>query len=205
MNIFELRDHHTITKTGFKPSGRFIAAGYQAQVYQHPRDPNKIIKLVDIKNLDGDAYFEFIKFIMDHQDNIHFPRIFNAKLYEKQSDAPNYKHSPFHLIVIMEKLHEVSNPKLHDAVFSAFRNAGFPAEVIEDSFQNHTKLHSYIDSYVDDTTVAKNSHLDEFISAMKLLQPFIDEHGQDMSMNNFMLRLTSTGPQLVIIDPLAPS
>ena len=213
MNIFELINPTIAAKRAFRINkGDFIDSGYQAQVYQHPRDPNRVIKLVDMDNTKADSYLDFIKLAMDHQDNPHFPRIFSAKVYEKHEDDKNEEgefqeesSGDYRLVVVMEKLHSITDEKLEQAAIAAFENIGIPNRVAANSIFEPRLLQDYIEYHYDDTMAMVSSHLDKFIEAYKLLQPYIDEYGQDMHSRNFMLRLTGTGPVLVLVDPLNPS
>ena len=213
MRIDEITNPAIKAKTAFSTKdAEFINSGYQAQVYQHPRDPNKVIKLVDMDDPNDDSYIDFIKLAMAHQDNPHFPRIFGAKVYEKHDDDKHEESEfqeesmgDYRLVVVMEKLYSVRTHKLEKAAIAAFENIGIPNRIAAASINKPSLLQDYIEDYYDDTMARVSSHVDKFIEAYKLLQPYIDEYGQDMHSKNFMLRITSTGPVLVLVDPLSPT
>lgn len=182
-----------------------IGQGAEASVFS-TKSPNSIIKVIPLKNLDS-SYLEFIDAIMDHQDNPYFPKIHKAVVH-------NTLKGPV-LILSMEKLHKLNDPKLQDSIKHLFSSIfGISPEQWEESLYSFHKGHLSFsdlghlamiggyDSVKDMLTQTKDPKL---IEAYQILAPLIAKYGDDLHNDNIMVRLTGTGPQLVLVDPLRPS
>ena len=191
------------TATSVKPSKRHkvLGQGTQGMAQEHSRSPNTVIKYSNIydENPERDEYVQFIKLILDHQDNPFFPRIYKAKIvYDNKQDI-------YVLIATMEKLVKLTNPKIRDTAEHLIAQLGIDIDdaVIRDESDAHD-LKWLFDWFRDSDNrkrVAQESNNPQFVEAMTLLEPYFVKYGQDMHRGNIMVRLTGHGPQLVIIDP----
>jgi hypothetical protein len=72
LTIVNTRKIPQSVESGGSVQGICIGSGCGGQVYEHKKDPTKVIK---ISNLDK-GYEEFIKWALDNQDNKHIPKIY---------------------------------------------------------------------------------------------------------------------------------
>ena len=173
---------------------KVLGTGIQGTAFATPR-PNEVRKIYGLDSLN-DSYYKFIKMIEQHQDNPFFPRIYRHRVYKNKpitvSRISDYSMTG---VVMMEKLHPMFGGEVPDEVIRAmFNNLGINIE----NFVNISQMFRY------STDVAKRmaeTTNDQFAEALRILlgtgRRFFDLHA-----NNWMVRLTSVGPQLVILDPV---
>ena len=183
---------------------KILGRGVQGMAQQHARDPNKVIKTSEIyhENPEKDEYVQFIKLILDHQDNPFFPRIHKAKLvYNNRTDT-------YELVAVMEKLVSLRNEKIRDVAEHLFNQMDIKVEdavVHERDKEDFRWLFDWFKDPENRKKIVQHSKNPQFKQAMKLLEPYIQKYGQDLHGGNIMVRLTGHGPQLVIIDPFSIS
>lgn len=189
-----------------------IRAGYYSHVKPHP-NPHMINK---INTAQDNAYSLFIKFLTNNEnakDNIHFPRIHEIKKFTK-----NGNHSVIQYV--MEKLHMT----LYDYIRDDLDNLEMLCNIyLKDSIaEKYTELkndkkkltlflrqnYSIPVPFVQDILNPENIKLESFKEALYILKGFLKQatkigHRVDLHGNNLMVRLTNTGPQIVIIDPVS--
>lgn len=166
-----------------------LGAGVQGMAFKHPRSTNMIIKTARVSNPETDSYVKFIKLALEHQDNPFFPRIYDAVL----RTLPN---NEYELVVQMERLHKLSSRELADITPQLFKRLGFKLEDIEEDMWEYLNDPDVWDFLIKNT---KNPKLAEALSLLLQADPTLRRH--DLHFDNWMVRLTSVGPQLVIIDP----
>ena len=204
------------TKQDFnRPSPRdkeTVGTGVQSTVYVHPKDKTKVVKIADIKDPNNDSYLEFVRLIMDHQDNPFFPKIHKAKLYQKTPDDRTIDDGEYRLVMIMERLYPIwdlkNNHQYMQAALKELVGLGVPEEVTReyiDSGEDPTILWDYFEDEDNIEDLIQYSDNHSFREAMRTLSPYMRTHGQDMHMGNLMVRTSKNGLELVIIDPLAAS
>lgn len=188
----------------FQKVGSGIGAGIMdSEVYVDKQHPNRILKSVHIRNLD-DPYYRYIRMIEQHQNNPFFPRIYGFKVVDHDDTEQHgeYAAGPHHILyVFMEKLHPITVLE-PDHIKQLLINLGinYIGKLTGDySLRNLMKSDQYR------THVKKTSVQPKFVEAMRLLEPMIKKFGQDLHIDNLMVRLTGVGPQIVITDPLYPS
>lgn len=183
------------TKTKQASRGlKHLGGGVQGEAYELPSIPGTVIKTAKVRNPDKDGYVTFVKLALEHQDNPFFPKIYNAILRELTVSESGY---PFELIVQMEKLHRMQTQELVDVVPHLFKRLGIELPS-DDTF--------YLRQLFDDSNTrreyAEKTQNPKFKEALELLEPLFKKFRfQDLHSGNWMIRLTSVGPQLVIIDP----
>ena len=177
-----------------------LGSGAQATAHDHPNDPTKIVKYVDLwkSNPAHEPYVQWINLVMKHQNNPFFPRVYNAKTIRHEDT------NKVSLVVVMEKLKPIAdmwnaNEKLQHSVNEMMNRLGVDVkDAVGDAFE--------FDHYMSDAArrrelrgKTKNPQLKE---ALELMEPLFMKHGTDLHNENFMVRLTGVGPQLVFVDPL---
>lgn len=175
---------------GRKPLGQ----GQQAVVVPHPRS-NTVIKKVRIPggDIQADPYVNFLK-LVKKVDNPFFPTIYSVKAYRTPSTKGRFRTVPgeLFLVVHMEKLHPAT-PKLIDSIKQLLPELGFEGETeLSNDLFDQPNWRRQI------RAKTKNPQLKQ---ALRLLEPMFRLFGSDLHTQNWMVRLTSVGPQLVIIDP----
>ena len=184
----------------------FVGEGQEAMVFNKRNDPNTVIKvsLIAEDTPEKNGTVQYISAAMDHQNNPFVPRISKAKIYTipGQYDV---------LYIEMEKLHELRANKLKHNAEPIFKSLGLTNELFQKSF----KLKQIFDGATDpitelmhwmfaDKAIMKEiidiSPNPQFKEALHIVQSTAGNI--DMHAGNFMFRLTSVGPQLVITDPV---
>jgi hypothetical protein len=164
-----------------------IGLGRTAVTFKSKK-PNTVIKTSYHKSLD-DPYITYLKTVQAHQDNPFFPRIYKAKIYKDEENL-------YALRVEMEKLISLYDPKMIDTAPHIFRQLGL-------SFGSHDRNDWNNPAYVKDVIESTNNP--KFAEALRILSPYFQKFSSDLHKKNMMVRLTGSGPQLVITDPFMPS
>lgn len=171
-----------------------IGGGVQGTAYKLPHIPGTIIKTAKVKNPETDGYVTFVKLVLDHQDNPFFPKIYNAVIRKL---SVTEKGNPFELIIQMERLHKLSSTELYEIAPQLFKRLGI--DIPRDDLGNIRALFDYPEQRMEMAAKTKNP---QFAEALNVLEPLFNKFStQDLHSGNWMIRLTSVGPQLVIIDP----
>lgn len=165
--------------------GKMLGQGMQAVAVRHPKSKT-VIKKVNITG-DEDPAVKYVKLIANHQNNPFFPRIYSAKVYRLRDNGQLI------MVMHMERLHEWDTPQLQDATRQSAEHLGFElSDFTLDDFDDRERI----------ATATKNPKLKE---ALRLMEPLFQQFGSDLHEANWMVRLTSTGPQLVFADPFFES
>lgn len=181
----------------FRSLGEPLGSGSYATVYKGKR-PNTVIKVTKVKDTN-DPYIKYIRVIKDHQDNPFFPRIYRTKMYKvpdhRFTVAQNY------FIVELEKLVPLDNEKIKDTMEPYLSTQ---LGIDDDRFRFHAlaDLTSEVEGRNKLRKLAKNP---QFIEALDVLEDLFNNRSLfvDAHSNNWMVRLTGHGPQLVMTDPVA--
>lgn len=187
--------------------------GSQATAFKHLNKLNIVVKTIIINHRrEADPVIRFVEICMDNLDNPFLPKIYTAKLYSMDNDVRQS------MIITMEELFPVAGTKskLTDMtlpilkqlriypdqwdeehpLYNLFdindRSIGMIFDVVMEMFID-TKLRDWLKQNTPNRQLAK---------AIKLLDPLFDAHYPDMHQHNVMFRLTSVGPQLVLMDPI---
>jgi hypothetical protein len=72
LTIVNTRKKPQSVESGGSVQGNCIGSGGGGQVYEHKKDPTKVIKI----SWQDKGYAEFIKWALDNQDNKHVPKIY---------------------------------------------------------------------------------------------------------------------------------
>lgn len=175
-----------------------LGRGVQATAFDTGKT-NTIIKYVKLDGKD-DPYAEFVRHISS-SDNPHFPHIYNARLYYSK------KHNSYYTIVEMEKLYPASNKKIRHAVAERAKELGLmEPDSSEESFFAMYDDFGGLDKLKQ---LASKTNNPKFAEAINTTVELVNQTKAgnsdarlDLHAGNFMVRITSTGPQLVINDPV---
>ena len=204
-------------------SGELAGQGIQARVYKTGSGVVTKVAVLDDELGLRDPAVKFLDIILQHQDNPFFPRIYHARVYRDKEGILD----PI-LIVQMEKLMKLTDPKIEDASADLLDQLGIGTTELSQHFKDHVKKSDWSKSTKrimtktsalnqkmmklamdgDANAIAKlgsRSKNPKFREALKLLAPTMAKEGSDLHHGNWMVRLTGAGPQLVIIDPFTSS
>ena len=204
-------------------SGELAGQGIQARVYKTGSGVVTKVAVLDDELGLRDPAVKFLDIILQHQDNPFFPRIYHARVYRDKEGILN----PI-LLVQMEKLMSMTDPKIEDAAAGLLDQLGIGTSELSPKFKEYVKRSEWSKptKRIMTKTSALNNKLmsasmkgdtkaiarlgsrsknPQFREAIKLLAPTMAKEGSDLHHGNWMVRLTAAGPQLVIIDPFAPS
>ena len=171
-----------------------LGAGVQVIAFGTNK-PNTVRKVYGLDDFN-DPYYQFIKMIEQHQDNIFFPRIYRHHVYKnkpiKQSRVSDYFMTG---VVMMEKLHPLyKGPVDNDMIVAMFDNLGLKINTPDDlypMFEDRKLIQQVINTTTNDM----------FADALRMLISS-GRKSYDLHAGNWMVRLTSVGPQIVILDPV---
>ena len=198
--------------------GNQIGKGRQAKVFEFPNKPGTVIKHVSVKeDFKTDVHANFINLAIKHQDNPFFPKIYNAKIYTNKGKF-GAEHAPGEktLVVQMEKLHPMNKSNISDSAQHLLYSIGIDnskprgPETEEDpnpinNVQRSMDIDAVLRRAFEDSTkrmeIAENTKNPHLAKAIYALEPLFQSYDNDILIQNLMLRLTSTGPQLVFTDP----
>ncbi len=185
--------------------------GYQATAYSHRDKPNTVVKVIEIKRFVNDPVMDFVNICMKHADNPFLPNIYTAKLYNTAKDSNRYNV----LVITMEKLQplRISNPYLYETSFHIFKQLKILPDVDDTDHPyyeyrngNPKQLHDCIKLMFEEPEnrdwLMQHTPHRKLAGAIKLLNPLFNEHYPDLHIDNLMMRLTGSGPQLVLMDPI---
>lgn len=181
-----------MTKLGTHPNQ--LGKGLQGVAF-NTNKPNTIRKVYGLDSFD-DPYYQFIKMIEQHQDNPFFPRIYRHQVYKnKQIQHTPYIKSTMTGVVMMEKLQPLYGGKIdNDTIVAMFENLGLKIDTPDDlypMFADRTMIQKVINTTTND----------KFADALRILLSS-GRKSYDLHSGNWMIRLTSVGPQIVILDPV---
>lgn len=176
--------------------GKVLGSGVQGMALSTNKT-NTVRKIYGLDNLQ-DPYYQFIHLIQQHQDNPFFPRIYRHNVYKNkpltQSGSIKYNMTG---VVMMEKLQpldKVDSKLPNEVIFSMFANLGINLHDLIDLYGFFEDRHA-IQHIINITPNEK------FAEALRVLTSS-GRKAYDLHSGNWMVRLTSVGPQIVILDPV---
>jgi len=202
MKLLEVIQSDRVPKTAFRHAGEELGTGDYGAASAHPRQQNVVVKSAYVKDPKTDGYLKFIRLVQEHQDNPFFPKIYKAKMIKHS------KYEGYDLILTMERLHEANDPKISDAVVQNFERLGLPSNIAASTtkkgYESVTASRKWLEDSSNRQELAKNTPNPKFREALNILEPLLAGSNNDLHARNWMVRLTSSGPQLVVIDPVLP-
>lgn len=176
-----------------------IGAGASGIAYRG-EEPNTVNK-TSYHAAPDDGYIQFVKAIQKHQNNPFFPRIYNAEI-NKEGDM-------YALTMDMEKLVPLKSPKMIKTAPHIFSSLGLDwakyGDLSDEKEAEWTYNRELWDNEKTVKTMQTNTTNPQFAEAIQVIVPLMKKFGSDLHLANFMVRLTGSGPQLVITDPVQPS
>jgi len=209
-----------------------IGDGMYANAAEHSDKIGEVVKTSNpIQSIAGDGYLQFLSKILKNnrlQDNPYLPKIYSLNIYQKLIKGNKY----YFYKIRMEKLRPLTSLSIKELQYiinKAFHITSTLSTYTQDTLNNmlpksrdktkgkpeeYTKeqlLHIIVETLdnalrqevsTNNTVNIKDPKLKQAIYIIKSL--IRNNKGfNDMHPGNIMYRLTSVGPQLVIIDPLS--
>ena len=187
-----------------------LGSGVQSIVYENKKHPNSIIKLSYIKD-ESDATYQFLRLCVNHQDNQYLPKIFAYKLYESKelTDEDKLQLKKFNnfnindkthkvLLTVVEKLKPILSLDINTQI-KVLKNAGVPVDL------DNKEISSWWDYFMNllETFkiefLIKNNISKDIINLRRVLKPLFNRYGDDLNINNIMVRDNN---HIVITDPI---
>ncbi|PPD55268.1 MAG: hypothetical protein CTY12_01285 [Methylotenera sp.] len=179
--------------------------GHQATAFSHKNKSNVVVKTIKLKHKD--PIIDFIEICQQHSDNPFLPKVYSAKIYKRENDS--------YMIVTMEKLHPVRGPntliKNNLPFFINLRILPSDEDKQHPLYNQLNKptgmsVYELIRTMFADTEyrhwLTKNTPNSKLAEALTLLENLFETHFPDLHIDNFMIRLSGSTPQLVLLDPI---
>lgn len=227
MLLFELRPQlKTSTKRVQVPNIRNstpLGAGIQGFASSLKRHPNTIVKIA--LTADIDAYAEFIRLALAHQDNPFFPKIKSVKRYRidvlsedeydelmasigvRPPQSPNntmLDYFKWMIIIVMEKLRPIENIQFPKGYFVKLFGKGAISALSPDYTEDWFDRIRFVTRIIGDRgqLISKSTPNRYLKDILRLMRPMWNKWMVDTKADNIMVRETPQGPQLVFIDPV---
>lgn len=167
-----------------------MGSGLQATVSK--TKSNTVVKKASVSNdihPERDAYVQYVKLVSENQGNPFFPHIYKARLFKQQPEE-GAEIGRMYIVVHMERFHEMRDEKISDSIQELVKSLGI-GNLTDRSFDDSASRFA----------IAEETSNPQLRDAIFLMEPLFQQFGSDLHIGNFMVRLTSTGPQLVFADP----
>lgn len=191
--------------------------GAEAMTFKHKTHAGSVTKVIrNIENPEESAQVVFTQIAMANEGNPFFPRFYKAKM------IPHGKYGLMTLFVEMEKLQPITGYKIREMIPHILEQLGVPPKKLEKliksgigdedyntkdwmtdkkSMNVYNAFSQVMNNWSTLEEMAKHSTNPQFGQAVKALRPWTKQFNLDLHEGNWMFRLTSVGPQLVILDP----
>lgn len=223
---------HLISRDNIRAMTGDMGHGSFGYTRPNPVDPHLIAKRNRMaEELDHDAYYQYITYVVKHQlaqNNIHFPRIYNIvltpvfkKWFDKNpTDLDKDVLSNLNLYrVDMERLYadnEVTVNEMMALLHYTIADEWIPLEIKKEHLLSQQEIYFFIVQYIRDyydhavdSAVFKDKQL---VEAMNIVMKIVEARKAegkyksfwlDTKRDNYLLRRTHVGLQIVFSDPLA--
>lgn len=185
-----------------------IGAGVQAIVYQHKsvQRQNSVIKVVHLFRGLEDPYIKFVEQLIKNEGNPYLPKIYSVRIYECENHYDERKNT-LTAVIEMERLYSLRDMVMDKNLISErqlidlFRRGGFDVDEWADI---HLKIYTGLSSDNKIRNLAYETSDEQLSKALNIIADIVQKtrSATDFHTGNWMIRLTSTGPQLVITDPV---
>ena len=172
--------------------------GYYSMVRPDKTDPHMVRKTPfrPFKGQTNDAYFTYIKYIVDNkiaQENPYAPRVYKIdKFTDPENGAMKFN-------IKMEQLVKLSKLEPEQLVTIYEKITG--REVQED-YVNSYVIADFVDGILTGHHLSTDEQLNDLMKTIwKIKKQY--RFSNDLHHGNMMARITPYGPQLVITDPLS--
>lgn len=203
-----------------------LGAGIQGFARGLTKRPNTVVKIA--LTSDHDAYEQFLRLCLAHQDNPFFPRIKAVKKYRmdtlsvqehrtlltdlgvKTPDMPTsdmLDNLRWIVIIAMERLVPIKDnsvkrqiPQMLHSLYGEELMDSISGKVDEEDLFDISSMLSLLHYYKEGIICATPNK--QFKNALRLLTPLWKKWRMDIKHQNIMIRPTPEGPQLVFLDPI---
>lgn len=196
---------------------KFLGGGVQGYAYKKVA-AGSVVKYFSVFDPKKNGYLRFLRYVSKLPNNPFLPRIYNLKLYDVTGTKFGMdSNERFYGVLEMEKLIKVNDSMIIDVVPDLFRNIGLEfSEHALDYFStgDHDTKRHILDKEVQkavynpakmniDELIAKSTN-EQFTQALRVISGLLRKCNvtADLHAGNWMVRLTGSGPQLVILDPV---
>lgn len=192
------------------PGAEKLGSGFYGKTYTVPGDVEKVVKYSRLqgRSWDDDGYYRYVTGLRDakrvSRNNPFLPQIYSVKRLKSPRGIP-------YLETVMEKLYSFDSLSDDQAKDVLEKLAGEHLSTEIKPFGNWKKtLVDVVKQFVvfpdnevevEDKTFYINNK--EFINAVVILLKYSADFKPDIHGGNLMFRMTPTGPQLVLSDPLS--
>lgn len=202
------------------PQTKELGKGREAKAFEHPTHPGSVLKYVTIKREPNEsAQVVFTQMAIEHKDNPFFPKIYKAKVIPMEDP----EHGRYQMIVEMEKLQPLTGNKIRHMIPHILKQVGLEEKDVKKLIKSGvTNPNADMSNWLEDPKgqkaaiafadivndwetlerMAQYSKNPQFAEAIQAIQDWNMDFNLDLHHDNLMFRLTSVGPQLVILDPL---
>jgi hypothetical protein len=175
-------------------------SGAEASAFQHKTHAGSVTKIIPDVGKDGvNPQVIFTQIAMGQEGNPFFPRFYKAKI------VPHGQKMA--LFVEMEKLQPITGEKIKHMIPHILKQIGISKidlkRIIKSGFgdESHGDFSYVMNDWSKLKLMSRKSKNPEFKKAIDALAPWVSQFNLDLHEQNWMFRLTGTGPQLVILDP----
>lgn len=203
-----------------------LGAGIQGFARSLKKNPNTVVKIALISK--EDAYEQFLRLCLAHQDNPFFPKIKAVKKYRidtlgivehrsllmdlgvKSPNMPSpWMLSQLHwmIIIAMERLVPIKDRSVNTQTPQMLKNLygplvmdGVSGDFDDEELNSISSLLMFMKYYKD--MIIQHTPNKQFRNVLRLLTPLWNKWYMDTKHDNMMIRPTSSGPQLVFLDPV---
>lgn len=195
-STIETPDPYTRPSRDKKKDALFIGQGAQGMALARPKKINVITKIFGFDS-ENDPYLKFIQALVNTDtSNPYMPRVEKLRVFNKpfisNHAGEEYNNSA---AVDIERLLHLTNPKVREAAKHQLQRLG----VRSFSSLDASDMWKQYQAGVGSGTIDSDPQFEE---AVRFIRRVTDELGLDLHSRNIMVRMTSTGPQLVLVDPV---
>ena len=160
-----------------------LGHGAQASAFLH-NGSNTAVKVMYVEGTSDPAY-QFLRLALNHQNNIHFPKIYAYKQYSTIDDDISK------IIINMERLYKINRNSL---------------KIIENELGVEIPSVKSLKINMTDPAfrqqMIRNAKTPALKQALKLMEPLFNNYRVDMHLGNIMMRSNGANQEMVFIDPV---
>ena len=182
--------------------GKNLGNGSYARVFAHPRDPHMVMRVErDFSSHEFNGYFRWFSLLGEKAGhNPYLPRIYEIQGKQMSEKRPNQ----WKFAYTLEKLHDaekligsgkIDKQNIIPIVDEVLNKAA--AKTVKRSYPTYAMWENMAWNLYDRRINSSNTLLLEAFALIDRANLRLDIHEK-----NIMLRLTPTGPQLVLTDPI---
>lgn len=216
---------------GQNPMLKFLGAGIQAMAFEHNKHPNTVIKVIHLGHDDIVVQFIKLCLAHQKNPffpRIYKAKMYNVSAKGQRVDVLKFEkmikdlypdedieylkptvEADKIMMVVMEKLHPLLGDISFEAVASSLQRLGildsdkdvmnmYPKDTV--MLIRRALMNMNTDRFRAE--LIQKTKNNKFKEALQLLDPIFNQGAADIHSGNLMVRYTSTGPQIVLSDPV---